>query len=567
MNRGNGFNLSGGAEAPREDDTRSREVDGIAGWLQVDDDALAVVTHIPDGQPRGIMVIATSVGREGVVAYRSLRVLALTAVAAGLLVYRFAWRGTGDSGGELPDDVAAAWSRDLTAVIQHARQTAPGRPVTVVGLRLGAAIAFSCRTVLDDGDLTIGWEPVAGRRWLREHVALRKLWVSQAPDSTGVEVGGALFSQAGANSLSNLRLPKSPTPGWVEMRGENRESAERLYAVPSRDALVEYQAINRVVELAVATCATAPGAGESVSVDLPEEWMHVVDGSRVREHFVRVGPEHLPAVLTEPAEKTQINNAMVLVPADAEPRDGPTGLWARTARRLASRGASVLRVDRRDMGEATQMGRAEQPIPYREEILQDVAAAVCDQRARTGMEVTGVGLCSGAWLLLRDAARLPLKKVIAINNVAWSPRPDYYDRYYKTGRLKALLGADATSEPVAPFTKAPTSWKLRLKLFLKAARNEAQMRMPHAARRQLSRYGVMQTVSQLFEKGTPEVLLAMGSEDLIEFKRSGGVQEVQRLRKAGHKIQVSPLGDVDHALLSFAGRSSVEQMLLREIRA
>lgn len=533
---------------------------GVPGWLEVGTEALSVVTHVPSTRVRGVMVIAPSMGRESVVAHRALRVLALTAVAQGLLVLRFDWRGTGESTGATPSQPAVDWVEDLRGVVALGRSMASSAPVTVVGLRLGAAVAAAAMATEGAADHTIGWEPVEGKRWLREHKALRKLSLDQSPESAGAEVDGAWFDDAAAASIRDLKLPpESRDRRWSPYLDPDRAAAEATYAAASRDARVPRAAIQDIVAQVVdhsrPDCSVAAPEGAV----LPVVHTHVVDGVAVREEFVEIGPDRLPGTVTEPANRAAASKAAVLVPADAEPRDGPTGLWARTARLLAARGVCVLRTDRRDMGEAAGLSRDDQPMPYAERTVEDTVRAVCHHADRTGLPVVGVGLCSGAWLLLRQAQDLPLERVVAINNLAWSPRAEFYVRFYTDGVISGALGGRQA------LLNNPGSWRSRLKEVLKSLRSLTQRRLPTVFRPLLSRFGLTQHVGQLLSAQSPETVLAMGREDLEALERVGGQREVRRLCKRGAAIRVIDLGDIDHALISYRGRQRVQEMLLDEI--
>lgn len=533
---------------------------GVPGWLEVGTEALSVVTHVPSTRVRGVMVIAPSMGRESVVAHRALRVLALTAVAQGLLVLRFDWRGTGESTGATPSRPAVDWVEDLRGVVALGRSMASSAPVTVVGLRLGAAVAAAAMATEGAADHTIGWEPVEGKRWLREHKALRKLSLAQPPESAGTEVDGVWFDAAAAASLRALTLPPGSTDHrWSTYLDPDREAAAATYAAASRDARVPRTAIQDIVAQVVGNSRPETSVEVLEVAVLPVVRTHLVDGVEVHEEFVEIGPDRLPGTVTEPVDRAEVTKAAVLVPADAEPRDGPTGLWARTARLLAARGVSVLRADRRGMGEAAGLNGDDQPMPYAERTVEDTVQAVLHHAAHTGRRVVGVGLCSGAWLLLRQAKDLPLERVVAVNNLAWSPRAEFYVRFYTDGVIGGALGGRKA------LLDDPGSWRSDLKEVLKSLRNVTQRRLPTVVRPVLSQIGLTQHVGQLLSAQSPETVLAMGREDLEALERVGGQREVRRLCKRGASIHIIDLGDIDHALISYRGRQRVQEMLLNEI--
>lgn len=563
---------------------------GTARWVpsSTDGEALAVHVHRPsDGAVRRALVLAPPIGREQVISYRTLRVLAIRAASqAGAVVLRPTWSGIGESTGPLPSEPASAWRADLLRLIAAAREAAPGAEVTVVGLRLGAAVAASVVDVPGGAERTVAWEPVSGRRFVREHRALRRMSLETAESPERIELPGLVLSPEQADSLKSLRLPADDV---LQRRGDvrvvragehQRAQAEGMYAVASRDARVPLGLVDEVIAAAM----PAQGMRDVVAPDddagAPERrWPRHWDSPArsglvgVRSEFVAVGEHLLPGVLArpvpgarssrpedEPADERPGHAAgLLLIAADAEPMDGPTGLWARMARDLAGQGMTVLRAERRGIGEAGDPSCLREPMPYTEEAVEDVNRSAAWLRRRVDGPVAASGLCSGAWMALRCAAELDL--VILINNIAWSPEGGYYWRYYRDGAMQRLLGGRER------LSRDPEGRRARLKERLKVMRAAVLRRAPLWLLEAAARTGQVQSVSQMFRDSStmPPVDLHLGDGDRETFDMAGGLRQVSALRRRGFCLRVMFLGEADHALLADTSRQRAAAALRRSL--
>jgi uncharacterized protein len=100
-------------------------------------------------------------GDEYIYAHRTLRQLALKLSSAGFHTLRFDYYGTGDSGGESTDTDLAGWEADLETAIEEVTEITGLSKVTLIGLRLGAAIAAGVATRLrGETEALVLWDPV-----------------------------------------------------------------------------------------------------------------------------------------------------------------------------------------------------------------------------------------------------------------------------------------------------------------------------------------------------------------------------------------------------------------------
>jgi pimeloyl-ACP methyl ester carboxylesterase len=102
----------------------------------------------------------------------AFRKLAALLARDGFHVLRFDYSGTGDSAGETGSGSLAAWRLDIASALQELKDLGGLRRVSLVGFRLGAALAAQAPLKLRD---LVLWEPVLdGRAHLvelaRQHV-------------------------------------------------------------------------------------------------------------------------------------------------------------------------------------------------------------------------------------------------------------------------------------------------------------------------------------------------------------------------------------------------------------
>jgi pimeloyl-ACP methyl ester carboxylesterase len=170
---------------------------------------------------RGV-VLCYPHGPDYATAFRSYRVLGTRCLRAGFHVMRFDYLGTGDSSGDDEDASLAQWTADVRAAMQELRDSQEVREISLVGLRLGAALATLAAQQSQGADRLVLWEPVAdGRRYLAEQLALHRAWLDEerregrrAPsgddDLLGSRLTGRLRREL--EGLNLLSLSGAPAP-------------------------------------------------------------------------------------------------------------------------------------------------------------------------------------------------------------------------------------------------------------------------------------------------------------------------------------------------------------------
>jgi uncharacterized protein len=113
------------------------------------------------GQKRDrAVVICQPMGHEYIYCHRALRQLAVRLCDSGFSVLRFDFHGCGDSSGEAEDGRVVQWLQDISIAIAETRIRASATQICLMGLRLGAALAFIVASQQADIDSVIMWDPV-----------------------------------------------------------------------------------------------------------------------------------------------------------------------------------------------------------------------------------------------------------------------------------------------------------------------------------------------------------------------------------------------------------------------
>jgi dienelactone hydrolase len=135
------------------------------------DERLYGVYHPPQGDRwRGNGVVLCYAARdEYSLSHRAFRQLATQLARAGFPTLRFDYYASGDSHGDDAEAGLKRWCRDVELAIAELRDTAGVGRVSLVGLRLGAALAALAAEARADVDRLVLWDPVVwGGRYLEE---------------------------------------------------------------------------------------------------------------------------------------------------------------------------------------------------------------------------------------------------------------------------------------------------------------------------------------------------------------------------------------------------------------
>lgn len=400
------------------------------------------------------VVLCPPLGSEYMQSYRSLRTVANGLAARGVAVVRVDYHGTGDSAGS---DFSArrvdAWLASIDAAIEALRRVSGVTEVVLFGVRSGgvlAGIAASKRT--DIGALVLWGAVRSGSAYVREQRMLR---VSEAKnfgaeavfDGEGATEEAAGFSLTGETiaALSKLDLTKLPA----------RPAARAL--IIARDGMPADEKVKKALEgqgVAVTT-ETWPGLAamlvaphysvappqviEGVAswlgsaartdatpaappVEITARWRDETAPGvtlEVEEQTLRFGPEgRLFGIVTQPQGAPRRSPAVLLANTGANHHVGPNRMYVELARRLASRGFRVLRMDVSTIGDSDGADPTVHNQPYTRDAVDDVARGAAEVEKRFGNSRYAIlGLCSGAYVAFQTslAGRLPLDAQVLVN--------------------------------------------------------------------------------------------------------------------------------------------------------
>ena len=506
--------------------------------------ALRVALQLPPAARAGV-VLCPPLGQQGVIAYRTLRLLADRLEARGVASVRFDPSGRGDAAPDADPDAQVRSAQHAAALLRAAGVD----QIAFVGLASAALVAASAAT---DADGLVVWDgPASGRAWLRGQRALATITIGADRVVDGREsLVGIDLDPDEAAALGALRYPTRTGPTIALVR-PGATAPKALGPVPttevagSAELLDGTSLVARIPGTAVDTVvawvdAWAPWLAVPTVVPPIDEVLDV--DARVSERIVHLGPERLFAVETVASGQGEDAPVVVLHNGAAEHRVGAADYQVGLARSLARDGARVVRVDRRGTGESSTVHEDERSLLFTREWIEDQSAVVA-ALAVPSEQLAVVGMCAGAWLAGRATDEAPRLVVeISPNDYRRTPAP-----------------AGAYSDALRAID-APSALRLRLRGWYNAV-------VPGRLRDRIARRdragGVPGHVRPLVEGGT-DVVLIVSPEDAALFDRLGGPRAVRRRSGGGSGgVSVVLVEDGDHSLFSPVMRQAV----LHEVRA
>jgi alpha-beta hydrolase superfamily lysophospholipase len=529
--------------------------------------------HLPDGGlARGAVVLCPPVGMEYTDSYRGLRLAAQQLSAAGLVVVRFDYPGTGDSLGEQTHPAAVRrWLAGTAAAVALARSTGV-TDVALVGLRVGALLAAQVAAAVGPLRALALWDPVLrGRALLRHQMAIYRIAVGGVEgDDSVVSLPALVLHRAASAELAALRVDAAALVGaapnvLVAARPAgllptdlgslvDTLGATQLELPHQTDWLERASSHTRIPAASIGAVTgwlSAAFGSASTPVTSPELATRVqvgttTGGEPVYEELVRTGPHQLFTIVTRP-EVTQ--RSVVLNASSKEHRVGPARLWTELARELATAGAEAVRFDRRGTGESGEVDGAEQTPMYSADALADaleVAAALRHDPA----QCTFAGLCSGSWMAYMAAISHRAGAAVLISPVIWTTRT-------RERRVTAAVAAtqrtidrveSATGETVGEVEVR--SWRRHVKRVLAA-------RLPYPLWLMLGRAGALQVPEvalAALRRAEVRTVVILPPGDYGVFVEQRGAEGLRRLTRRGRPPQLLLPGTGDHSLLHRATR-------------
>ena len=571
------------------------------------------------------LVLCNPFGYEAICAHRALRHFAEAAADAGIPALRFDYDGTGDSAGtDLDPDRLSAWIASVHRAAETLRGEAGCDRVCLLGVRLGATLATLAASERSDVAGLIALAPViGGKAYTRELRALQMasgIGLPETADSDLMEVTGFALSAATRTSLSAVdlsKLERAPASQVLILDRHDLPGNERWAAhLQASGATVERHAVPGYAEMMLSPHATmvpsemlrltvtwlcdrgaaeplAQREGFSPTKDSPQG-RDTVPRSR---HAIRLPPgapggvpisetsafldrgRVLFGILTAPhpvatdtadaAGAKELRTGILLLNAGGTHHIGSNRLYVTLARRWASQGHVVLRMDISGVGDSLpRPGETENAI-YTARAAEDIREATHYLRERAGVsECRALGLCSGAYHAFKAAVGgAPLQAVVMINPLTF---------FWKEGMS---LDAPLTDQEVISEAHRYRETAFRLHSWRKLMRGEvdvgkvAQIMIRRTGAwlnrhwRDLARdLGVPLTddlgheLESVAERGTAMLFVFATNDPGLQLLRTQGGSRVRKLCARG-QLAIQLINGADHIFTAVSARERLITVL------
>ena len=176
-----------------------------------------IYTPARSGAGARAAVLCHPFGQEYLRAHRSMRQLAIMLNNAGFHVLRFDYFGTGDSDGDIDEADVKGWQGDIGTAVDELLDMSGASRVTLVGLRLGAALAAAVPAARKrEVDALVLWDPVlSGARYVAQmldpgdpgRASFERPIPRPAEAGGGHEVMGFPLTAAMAEAIRGIDVP------------------------------------------------------------------------------------------------------------------------------------------------------------------------------------------------------------------------------------------------------------------------------------------------------------------------------------------------------------------------
>ncbi len=395
------------------------------------------------GQRRRGVLICGPLGDEALNSYRPLVFLAEAFAAGGYPTLRLHYAGTGNSADANSDaSQCQIWQDNILAAVTWLRTHCGVDNVTVIGVRIGAALATSIAAQASIINSLILVLPTNGRRFLNELTLAaqitQRVWrtANRIDDGTWFEAHGIRLNHASRDSLKAMDI--TPPLGTHVLLIDVQENA-------ATRALLEQLRIPGIALTAETTKAVGSILRDSHLADVPHAtiarsvaWVQALrSGSQApakprianttldlrfaTETAVRFGPRKTLFGILCRSRQPSSAPPVLLINTSANPRPGNARIGVDLARSLAADGITSLRMDASGMGDSApssgELGR-----PYSDAMTGDVRDAVELLHELTGHSVIVLGICSGAYHALQSGlgdARVGGMVLINLQRFVW----------------------------------------------------------------------------------------------------------------------------------------------------
>ncbi|WP_395753060.1 alpha/beta fold hydrolase [Prosthecobacter sp.] len=410
------------------------QVERTAFYLESDGQSLFAWLHSAAGSvsDHGVL-ICPPLGHEQVHSHRTLRHLADRLAVQGFAVLRLDYHGTGDSDGTEHDPQRlATWQTNVSDAVAWLRNMAGCPKISLVGLRMGAALAALYAEQHEVENLVL-WAPIVkGRRYVRELAALSQTaQLAGGADSACIEAMGFVYSRETADALAQVDLLSSKVRCKQALIASHANAANDA-------ALLEHLSKQGVAAELMAVTGYEAMMAEPHETVVPHETLRSMEQWLQSKAMLAGATRHAapfpsttsmrpssPAALLETTHR--ISRApdlfgimtkaeacpaslpwIVMLNAGSSYRVGPGRMHVQLARQLAAMGYPCLRLDLNGIGDSVLGDPEKENDSYTATAFRDVAM-ICDylHALQPGRRIVLMGLCSGAYVAFQSAAQLP----------------------------------------------------------------------------------------------------------------------------------------------------------------
>lgn len=398
------------------------------------------MTHPPTQLSRGGVLLSPPIGREGRLARRALRQLAIALARSGFVVLRFDHYGTGDFSGTLDGEFDSEWLNGIDHGVTFLHSLGV-TSISGIGMRMGATILGAAATNFDiEFSSAVLWDPCeSGRSFLRELDILSVL----GRDGTALDSSKLgkrseyVYDSDAALRIGEITLmdprPRPLAPRVLVIARNDRTVSSRLRlawesegvewsTTSEQGSMLETELpksllpTSTIIEIS-SWIGEAPSAREPYhELQLRREVTVATapQGHSVQESIVEIGSRRLFGVVCEPANGSQ-GPLIVMVNGTNEDHVGPSKLWVELSRRWASYGLRTVRFDFRGIGESPPMSDAREGTSNAATRPYDLAGIIRALIPTDPSASVLIGLCSGSQQALSVGLELHSRGVCAIN--------------------------------------------------------------------------------------------------------------------------------------------------------
>ena len=388
----------------------------------------------PTGARRTPVIICPPLGFEFVRAYRAVRTLARKLAGTGHITLRFDYAGTGDSHEYDQDsDAVTSWIDSICSAIDYVMSLTGSESVVLVGIRLGGTLASKVAQLREIHSLVL-WEPAeSGKTYCREMQMIEAGTKStrDVQKYPGIDAAGFYLTTKTIDGVKELILGQSPFIGrprilllerddialnerrasQLEMSGSElkRQSISDYKAMmlAPQEARVPEQSIELIAGWLSETCSpNAASDEERGGIDFTNCSETVLPCRGTVETAIQFGPENrLFGILTQSREGTSPSGpTVILLTGGAVPHFSTNRMYVPLARRLASRGRTVLRMSFSGIGDSDPSPGGPSSVAYTATSNEDLQSALDMLTEKTGVKrFTLFGFCSGAYAAMKFA--------------------------------------------------------------------------------------------------------------------------------------------------------------------